>query len=147
MHSKIEIGTAVAGSYSSAACDVISQTSMLTRRFAIYNTLGVGITSKKSGDVTVAITGIAMKAEVGRVGAIGNSKFGEKRKGQYEKEVLKGTEFNINGDLVEKERVIDRTGNFYKEYVAIADTGEVLRDVEERLKEDHQGHGSAKFKK
>jgi hypothetical protein len=50
-----------------------------------------------------------------------------------------------DGDYVDKERLIDRENDRYKERVVTED-GEVLRDVDEPLRV-HQGRGSAKFKK
>ncbi len=48
------------------------------------------------------------------------------------------------GDFVDKERLIDRENDRYREKV-VTDSGEVIRDVDEPLSE-HRDHGSAKFK-
>src|SRR5260221_3076298 len=42
------------------------------------------------------------------------------------------------GDYVHKERIIDKDGNRYRELVQDKETGEVLRDVDEKLS-DHTG--------
>ncbi|MBL0010011.1 MAG: hypothetical protein IPP22_01415 [Nitrosomonas sp.] len=100
----------------------------------------------KQKDIKVEITGLEAKAEVGRVAARGKSHIGIKKRGKYEKEITKGNEFNINGNLMEKEQVIDRKNNFYKEVVTNVDTGDIIRNVKQKLTE-HVGHGYAKFKK
>ncbi len=48
--------------------------------------------------------------------------------------------------LILLQRLQDRDNDLYKEKVENLETGEVIRDVTERLSE-HRGHGSAKFKK
>ncbi len=49
------------------------------------------------------------------------------------------------GDFVDKERLIDRENDRYREKV-VTDSGEVIRDVDEPLSE-HRDYGSAKFKR
>jgi len=51
-----------------------------------------------------------------------------------------------DGKWMQKEMVVDRDNNLYKELVTDPQTGEVIRDCEEALS-DHVGHGDAKFKK
>ncbi len=51
-----------------------------------------------------------------------------------------------DGKWMQKEMVVDRENNLYKEIVKDIQTGEVIRDCEEPLS-DHVGHGDAKFKK
>ena len=104
------------------------------------------VSRKKSIDVTVPLSGVSAKAEVGRVAAKGISRTGEKSKGKYAHEALRGHEFNVKGNLMGKERIIDRKNNYYKELVVNTDTGEIVRDIEQPLS-DHTGHGSAKRKK
>jgi len=96
-------------------------------------------------DIKAGITGLQAKAVISRVAAKGKSRIGIKKHGKYEAEITRGNEFNINGNLMEKERIIDRRNNLYKEIVTNIDTGEIVRDVEQKLTE-HIGHGSAKFK-
>lgn len=47
---------------------------------------------------------------------------------------------------VNKTRGVDRENDKYDEHVAVYETGEELKNVKEKLS-NHQGHGSAKFKK
>ncbi len=62
-------------------------------------------------------------------------------------EQIIGEEKRIDKDKwVDKTRITDKDGNRYRELVVDQETGEVLRDVDEKLT-DHIGHGSAKFKK
>ena len=51
-----------------------------------------------------------------------------------------------DGKWVYKERLIDKDNNRYKELVVDEETGEVIHECDEPLK-NHFGHGSAKFKK
>jgi hypothetical protein len=104
------------------------------------------VSRKKSIHVTVPLSGVSAKAEVVRVAAKGVSRTGEKSKGKYAHEALRGHEFNVKGNLMSKERIIDRKNNYYKELVVNTDTGEIVRDIEQPLS-DHTGHGSAKRKK
>jgi hypothetical protein len=57
---------------------------------------------------------------------------------------ISGSEQSANGEWVEKERLIDKDNNFYKEHIT-DETGKVIIDIEEPL-DKHQGHGSAKVK-
>jgi hypothetical protein len=101
---------------------------------------------KKSTDVTVQPVGVSAKAEIGRVAAKGTSRTGGKRRGKYAHEALRGNEFSVDGHLMEKERILDRENNCYKEQVVDTDTGEVVRYVDGPLS-DHIGHGTEKHKK
>jgi hypothetical protein len=101
---------------------------------------------KKPKNVTVEPSGVSAKVEIGRIAAKGFSRRGEKKRGKYEREALRGHEFSKTGHLMYKERIIDRKNNCYKELVVDADTGQVTRNVEQLLSE-HTGHGYAKFKK
>jgi len=101
---------------------------------------------RKSKDVTVQLVGVSAKGEVGRVAAKGHTHIGEKRRGKYDYEAVLGHEFNVEGNLMHKERIFDRKNNSYKERVVNTDTGEVVRDIEEPLSK-HIDHGSAKHKK
>lgn len=100
---------------------------------------------KKTIDATVTLIGVSAKAEAGRIATKGVSRTGDKSKGRYDHEVLNGFEFNVNGDLMSKVRIIDRKNNVYKELVVHTDTGTVVHDTEHPLT-DHTGHGSAKHK-
>ena len=51
-----------------------------------------------------------------------------------------------DGKWMQKERVLDKDNDHYKEVVVDSETGEVIHHNEEPLSE-HFGHGSAKFKK
>jgi hypothetical protein len=63
------------------------------------------------------------------------------------KEMISGDEKRKDNDTwVNKERVIDRDEDFYKEKVTDLKTGKVLRDIEEPLSK-HINRGSAKLKK
>jgi uncharacterized Ntn-hydrolase superfamily protein len=104
------------------------------------------VSRKKIKNVTVQLVGVSAKVEVGRIAAKGVSRTGRKSKGKYAHESLRGHEFNVAGNLMRKERIIDRKNNFYKELVVNTDTGEIVRDVEQPLS-DHTGHGSAKVNK
>ena len=104
------------------------------------------VSRKNPQDVTVQLVGVSANAEVGRVAAKGVSRTGEKTRGKYDHEALRGHEFNVQGHLMRKDRIIDRKNNFYKELVVNTDTGELVRDVEQPLSE-HTGYGSAKHKK
>jgi hypothetical protein len=100
---------------------------------------------KKSIGVVVQVTGVTATASIGRVAAKGVSRTGGKVGGRHAHEALRGNEFNTAGELMLKERIIDRKNNYYKESVVNVDTGEVVRDIEQPLSE-HTGRGSAKFK-
>ena len=66
-------------------------------------------------------------------------------KSKLRQHIIQGSELRKSvGDYVEKERVIDKDNNIYREYITDKD-GNVIRSVEESLK-DHFGRGSAKFK-
>lgn len=49
------------------------------------------------------------------------------------------------GRYVKKASHFDKRGNRRVERVEDPDTGQVMTNVDHRLREDHQGHGSAKF--
>jgi 3-deoxy-D-arabino-heptulosonate 7-phosphate (DAHP) synthase class II len=102
--------------------------------------------SKSSNDVVVELTGVEAVVEIGRVAGQSRTRTGKKKKGKHELEVIKGEEFNVSGDLMNKERIIDRKNNYYKEKVSNIDTGEIVRNIEEPLTE-HVGRGHAKNKK
>lgn len=60
------------------------------------------------------------------------------------KRVFAGDDYFVTEQRwVRKERIIDRDNNRYFEKVWDEETGEVLREVDEKLS-DHWGHGSAK---
>jgi hypothetical protein len=96
--------------------------------------------------VFAQLRGVSAKAEIGRIGAIGVSRTGDKTRGKYDYEALHGHEFNSVGNLMKKERIIDRGNDRYKELVINTDTGEIVQNVEHPLS-DHSGHGSAKYNK
>jgi hypothetical protein len=100
------------------------------------------------GPINVAthITGVCAKGEVGRVAPKGVSYSGEKCKGKWDREVLRGFEFNEDGHLMSKVRILDRKEDYYKELVINTDTGNIDRDVEQPLSE-HTGRGSAKSRR
>jgi hypothetical protein len=103
---------------------------------------------KQTSDVTVPLTGEEVKTAANRLGAIGASNFGVRKKGKSEFEVKSGTEFSANGQLMRKIQVIDRRfkdNKIYRETVTNVDTGEVVRHVIERLSQ-HTGRGSASKK-
>ncbi len=54
--------------------------------------------------------------------------------------------FRATGELRRVQRVIDRRNNMYREHITSVETGEVRRQVEERL-DQHFGRGSAKSSK
>jgi hypothetical protein len=97
-------------------------------------------------NAAVPLVGVSVKAEAGRVAAKGVSRTGEKKRGKYDHEALRGHEFNAEGHLMQKERIIDRKNKHYKELAVNTDTGEVVRDIEQPLSE-HTGHGSAKHRR
>jgi hypothetical protein len=94
-------------------------------------------------DVTVALTGIEIKSETGRLAANSRTRTGPRGRGKYDREVIAGHDYSASGRMVKKDRLIDRVNDLYVEKVADADTGEVLREVEEPLSE-HINRGSAK---
>ena len=104
------------------------------------------MSNKDRKDVTVIVEGVEAKAHAGRLAAKGAIRKGQ-RKGRrkYDYESIKGNEFSSNGTFVQKERVIDRENNLYKELVINVDTGEILHSSEHPLSE-HKDHGSAKVK-
>lgn len=97
--------------------------------------------AKKGQDVTVQLTGVEAKLKTGRIAAKSLTRSGARVRGKHRREELRGEEFAVSGQLVEKVRVIDREKNYYHEHVKDAETGEILRDVEHRLT-DHTGRGS-----
>lgn len=102
--------------------------------------------NKNSRDGPAFAVGVSVKAEVGRVAAKGVSRTGEKKRGKYSYEVLQGCEFNVMGQLMKKERIIDRKNNYYKEVIFNTDTNRIVREVSHPLSA-HIGHGTAKYKK
>jgi hypothetical protein len=101
----------------------------------------------ESKNMTVSLTGVQAEGQVGRVAAKGKTLSGvrEGKKKRHEFESVVGDEFNSKGQMVKKERIIDRKNNLYSERVINEDTGEVVRLVNEPLSE-HKGCGSAKHK-
>lgn len=77
------------------------------------------------------------------VGKVKNDSLPSKKK--MRKHFITGSEQSVNGKWIEKERLIDKDNNFYKEYIT-DERGVPIRDVEEPLNK-HKGYGSAKFKK
>ena len=62
-------------------------------------------------------------------------------------EVFAGSDLRkSDGRWMNKERVIDKDHDYYKETVSDPQTGEVIHRTEEQLS-DHFGHGSAKLMK
>lgn len=59
---------------------------------------------------------------------------------------FRGLEPNNNGQLMLKERLVDKDIDYYLERIVDPVTGEVIRHKEERLT-DHQGRGTAKARK
>jgi hypothetical protein len=115
---------------------------------AICGVKGLSIVAreKSTRKATAHLVGVSATGAVGRIAAKGVSCTGEKRRGKYDHEALRGYEFSVKGHLMRKERIFDRKNNRYRELVVNSDTGEVVRDVEQPLSE-HRGHGSAKHKK
>ena len=101
---------------------------------------------KPSNNQVVKLTGVEASAKASRVAGKSRTRSGDKRKGRYDLEIIKGEEFNVSGDLMNKERIIDRKNNYYKEKISHADTGEIVRDIEELLTE-HIGRGHERHKK
>ena len=102
---------------------------------------------KKTQDVTVSLTGVQAEVKIGRVAAKGVTRTGARRgNGKYECEALKGNEFNIDGHMMRKERIIDHQNDRYIEIVVNEDTGKTVRQIDESLSQ-HRGRGSAKSKK
>ncbi len=78
-------------------------------------------------------------------GKVKNSKYSSKRNPRIE--FITGTDIRKdNNRLVEKYRLVDKNKNLYKEKIIDKETGEIIKDVEEPL-DQHQGHGSAKFRR
>ena len=100
---------------------------------------------RRDNDVTVALTGLEMKSQLGRVAANTLTRTGERKNGKHRLEEWRGNEFSSSGSMVSKDRIIDRQNNSYREKVVNVDTGEVLKDVSHPLTE-HTGHGSDKAK-
>jgi hypothetical protein len=98
---------------------------------------------KPSNDITIPLVGQSITATGSRLAAKITTRIGKRKRGKHDREEVVGEEFTSNGRLVNKKRIIDRSNNLYVEHVADADTGEVLRNVEQPLKE-HVGRGSAK---
>jgi len=65
-------------------------------------------------------------------------------KKRVRKEFIVGADKRISdGEWMDKERVIDRDNDYYKEKVVDPSTGEIIHHCEEKLT-DHWGRGSAK---
>ena len=65
-------------------------------------------------------------------------------KAKFDKEVIEGKDWSHSLErFVDKRRIIDKTEDNYEEFVEDPVTGEVLRDVRERLTK-HRNRGSAK---
>lgn len=63
------------------------------------------------------------------------------------KEIVQGDDYSYSRKkYMNKTRIIDRENNHYQEYVSDKETGEIVHECDELLK-DHFGHGSAKKKK
>ena len=78
-------------------------------------------------------------------GKMKDPKFSSKRNPRVE--FITGTDISKdNNRLVEKYRLIDKNKNLYKEKIIDKETGEIIKNVEEPL-DQHQGHGSAKFRR
>lgn len=78
-------------------------------------------------------------------GKVKDPNFSSKRNPRVE--FITGTDIRKdNGRLVEKYRLIDKNKNLYKEKIIDKETKEIIIDFEEPL-DQHQGHGSAKFKR
>lgn len=72
---------------------------------------------------------------------------GRRSKDKLRTHIISGREQSIaTGRWMDKERVIDKNNDYYRERIADAETGEVVRDVEEPLSQ-HLNRGSAKFNK
>jgi hypothetical protein len=97
------------------------------------------------GDVTISLVGQEVGFEQGVIGAKAHSRIGERRRGRYPREEVRGTEYSADGRLMSVHRDIDRDQNIYEERVVDLQEGVVVRDVKERLT-DHVGRGSAKLK-
>ena len=101
----------------------------------------------KTKDVTVELPYVQAEGKARSVAAKGTTRLGA-RKGRrkYEYEALQGNEFNSDGRMMRKERIIDRRNDRYRETVVDEDSGEVVRQIDESLSE-HRNRGSASFKK
>ena len=95
---------------------------------------------------------VVVNEEVSIEDRVGGRRRGEKRKSEVSGRKRHSSELDFGheqsrgtGRLVYKSREIDRENDRYHETVRDDETGEIIRDVAERLS-DHQGHGSAKRK-
>lgn len=98
---------------------------------------------KSKNDRTVKLKGEKMQAGQSPLGAAGRSRFGVKRRGRYEFEVLQGTEYSRNGRMALKVVLFDRVNDRYIEVVIEEESRKVLMYCNEPLSE-HVGHGSDK---
>jgi len=73
-----------------------------------------------------------------------SSKLQRGGKGRPVVEAFGGDDLTVStGRWIHRDRLIDHESDRYRERVFDPQTGEVIRDVDERLS-DHRGHGSAK---
>ena len=100
---------------------------------------------KKTKDVKVFVRGVVAETKVGRVASKGISRGPKRGRGKYEYEILKGDEFNSEGRIMQKERIVDHQNDRYMETVIDAETGEIVRKIDEPLSK-HVGRGSARSK-
>ncbi len=78
-------------------------------------------------------------------GKVKDPNFSSKRNPRVE--FITGTDIRKdNSRLVEKYRLINKNKKLYKEKIIYKETKEIIIDFEEPL-DQHQGHGSAKFKR
>jgi len=99
----------------------------------------------ESKDVMVELTGVQAEAQTGRVAAKAKTLVGLRKgkKKRHEYEAVVGNEFNSKGQMMKKERIIDRKKDLYSETVTNEDTGEIVRKIVEPLSQ-HKARGSAK---
>ena len=96
--------------------------------------------SKK--DVRIEVPGAEIRFETYRAGI--KTRFRDPNNANFEIEEVDGHDWSESlGRWVKKQRVIDRKNNRYYELVIDEETGDVLRECEQPLKE-HTGRGSAK---
>ncbi|MCX5886141.1 MAG: hypothetical protein NT096_09570 [Proteobacteria bacterium] len=77
-------------------------------------------------------------------GKIKDKKFSSKKNPR--KEFITGAELRkADGKWMQKERLIDKDNNLYKETVIDPETGKIIHQCKESL-DNHMGHGSAKKK-
>ena len=93
--------------------------------------------------MTVALSGQESRVEHGRLLAKAKSRFSPRRKGRHEREELRGSEYSVDGEVMLKVRIIDRTNDRYLETVTNERTGEIVRHIEEPLSR-HTNRGTAR---